>query len=253
MRALDVIRQKRRFEMFSEKTKGKVLELNSFFGKYLMHLDDRIVKSFTYYDTPNLDLQKSRIVLFKTHIGNFCELNMRAEKISSTSRFVMRTNNKHFTKQIKPHDSLMKHKDFLINSFKEMFLSGIDIDPEFLLQKLKPAYTISTESLEYRSINVTGLKITYSFDKDVYTDMLNNQKVENNVLTIYQHSDSKTDEAFNDLISKLTRYLKELSPTDETKIIIARRRTAEKAAQIKNLQEQMFLKKQEKEKAKKRR
>ena len=34
MRPTDVIKQKRRFEMFNDKSKEKVLELNSFFGKY---------------------------------------------------------------------------------------------------------------------------------------------------------------------------------------------------------------------------
>lgn len=254
MRALDVIKQKQRFEMFSQKTKEKVLELNAFFGKYNMHFEDRIKKTFIYYDTPNLDLQKSRIVLYITQIGKLWELNMATEKINSTTRYAMRTNYKHFTLPIKPGDSLMKHKDFLINSFKEMFLSGVDLDPEFLLQKLQQAYTINTVSTEYRSINVTGLKITYSFDKDIYTNHFNNEKVEHNVLTIYQHSDSNTNEAYEDLISKLTRYLKELTPTDETKIKIARRLTSEKAIQTKNLQAQLLQKKlEEKNKNKKKR
>lgn len=232
MRALDIIRQKRRFEMFSEKTKEKVLELNSFFGKYNMHFEDKIKKRFTYYDTPNNDLQKSNIVLYKTQIGNFTELNMATERINTNFKYTVRTNYKHFTKLIKPHDKILKHKEFLIDNFKAMFLSSINFDPEFLMQKLQVAYVIETTSLEYRSANVTGLKITYSFDKDIYTNMFNNQKVNANILTIYQHSAPKTDEDFEDLISKLTRYLKELTPTNDTKIMIARRMTATKAEPI---------------------
>ena len=44
MRSLDVIRQKRRFEMFNAESKAKVLELNSFFGKYIMHFEEKINK-----------------------------------------------------------------------------------------------------------------------------------------------------------------------------------------------------------------
>ena len=66
MRALDKIRQKRRFEMFNEKSKEKVLELNSFFGKYIMHFEEKIEKTFTYYDTPNHDLEKK-----SRNCGNF--------------------------------------------------------------------------------------------------------------------------------------------------------------------------------------
>ena len=211
--------------MFNEKSRDKVLELNSFFGKYQMHYEETIKKTFTYYDTPNHDLQKSNIVLFKTQIGNFCELNMATEKLSSTHRYNLRTNYKHFTKQIKPRDSILRHKDFLIDNFTNMFLSSINFDPEFLMRKLQVAYTIETKAVEYRSLNVTGLKITYSFDKDIYTNNYNKQKKEANILTIYQHSSPKTDEDFEDLISKLTRYCKELTPTNDTKIQIARAKT----------------------------
>lgn len=233
MRPTDQIKQKRRFEMFNTKSKEKVLELNSFFGKYIMHFEEKIKKVFTYYDTPNRDLEKSNIALFKTHIGNFTELNMATEKVNATYRYTVRTNYKHFKKQIKAHDGLLKHKDFLIDSFTSMFLSGISFDPEFLMRKLQPVYTIETTSTEYRSLNITGLKITYSFDQDKYTNHTNNQIVNNDVLTIYQHSRESTNPDFEDLISKLTRYCKELTPTNETKIMIARRITAEKNLPIK--------------------
>ena len=228
MRPTDQIKQKRRFEMFNAKSKEKVLELNTFFGKYIMHFEEKIKKVFTYYDTPNKDLEKSNIALFKTHIGNFTEINMATEKVNATYRYTVRTNYKHFKKQIKAHDSLLKHKDFLIDSFTSMFMSGINFDPEFLMRKLQPVYTIETTSTEYRSLNVTGLKITYSFDQDKYTNHTNNQIIYNDILTIYQHTRESTNQDFEDLISKLTRYCKELTPTNETKIMIARRLTAEK-------------------------
>ena len=229
MRALDKIRQKRRFEMFNAKSKEKVLELNSFFGKYIMHFEEKIEKVFTYYDTPNHDLQKSNIVLYKTQIGNFTELNMATEKVNSTFRYTVRTNYKHFTKPIKPHDSILKHKEFLIDNFTNMFMSSINFDPEFLMKKLQIAYVIKTTSMEYRSLNISGLKITYSFDSDIYTNNFNNQVVKSNILTIYQHSAENTDEDFENLIGKLIRYCKELTPTQETKIMIARRMTVPKA------------------------
>ncbi len=233
MRPFDIIRQKRRFEMFSEKTKDQVLELNSFFGKYNMNFEEKIKKRFIYYDTPNRDLQKSNIVLFKTIIGNFCELNMATEKISSTSLYTLRTNYKHFKTPAKPMDRPFKHKDFLINNFKSMFMSSINFDPEFLLQKLEPMYILDTLSNEYRSANITGLKITYSFDKDVYTNLENKIKATAHILTIYQHSGDNTDADFDDLISKLSRYCKELTATSETKIMIARKLTKQKPVEVK--------------------
>ena len=231
MRALDKIRQKRRFEMFDASSMHKVLELNSFFGKYIMHFEEKISKVFTYYDTPNHDLEKSNIVLYKTQIGNFTELNMATEKVNSAVRYTVRTNYKHFTKQIKPYDSVLKHKEFLIDNFTNMFMSSINFDPEFLMKKLQVAYVIRTTSVEYRSMNVSGLKITYSFDTDFYTNYFNNQTVKSNILTIYQHSPENTDEDFENLIGKLIRYCKELTPTKDTKIMLARRLTSPKMEQ----------------------
>lgn len=251
MRSIDKIRQKRRFEMFNENSKNKVLELNSFFGKYIMHFEEKISKTFVYYDTPNFDLQKSNIVLYKTIIGNFTELNMATERIDTVYRYSLRTNYKHFTKQVKAHDSLMKHKDFLIDSFSNMFLSSINFDPEFLMKKLQVAYIIKTTSMEYRSMNVTGLKITYSFDTDLYTNNFSKQVVKSNVLTIYQHSAENTDEEFENLISKLTRYCKELTPTKDTKIMIARRMTVPKIEPREPIITKKDLEKKKKKDAKK--
>lgn len=228
MRPLDQIRNKKRFIMFSEKSKDKVLEVNNFFDKYSMHFEESIKKTFTYYDTPDQDLLKSNIVLYKTQIGKFTELNMATEKSSTTVRYTTISNNKHFSILIKPHDSILKHKDFLIESFKKMFMSSISFDPEFLMKKLRVSYIIKTVSKEYRSMNVTGLKITYSFDRDVYLNTENNKKTIGHVLTIYQHSPEKTDADFEDLIGKLTRYCKELTPTNNSKIMIARELTQTK-------------------------
>lgn len=243
MQSLDVIRQKRRFIMFSEKTKSAVLELNAFFDKYAMHFEDKIKKTFIYYDTEDFALLKSNIVLFKTQIGNFCELNMATEKVSSTSRLTLRSTYKHYSKVIKAHDSLMKHKQFLIDNFKNMFLSGVNFDPEFLMQKLRPAYTINTVSEEYKSTNGIGFKITYSFDKDVYINHFTGIETSANILTIYQHTNETTDQYLEDLVGKLTRYCKELTPVNDTKIMIARNLTAKKLEQIDKF-------KQEKEKQK---
>lgn len=248
MRSIDLIRQKRRFEMFNEKSKEKVLELNSFFGKYIMRFEERIFKTFTYYDTPNRDLEKSNIVLYKTQIGSFTELNMMTEKVTSTRRYNVITNFKRFAKLIKPHDSLMKHKDFLIESFANMFMSSLNFDTEFLFKKLQVAYVIKTVSTEYKSMNVSGLKITYSFDNDVYYNNFDNVSYADNILTIYQHSNEKTDADFEDLIGKLTRYCKELAPTTESKIMLARRLAVKKEEPKKDLYEEKPKKKPAKKK-----
>ena len=238
MQALDKIRQERKFEMFNEYSKDKVLELNSFFGKYIMHFQDRYIRTYTYYDTPNRDLEKSNIIIYKLQVGNTCELHMQTEQTTSTLRYTIRQNEKHFSKPVKSYDSILKHKQFLIDNFSNMFMSSIIFDPEFLIKKLQVVYIIKSESVEYRSMNIGGLKITYSFDTDTFTNPENKATVKDHSLIIYQHSPEKTNADFEDLISKLTRYCKELTPTNDSKIVRARKLTAHK---------QEFKKKQKKE------
>ena len=69
-----------------------------------------------------------KCVLYKTQIGNFTELNMATEKINNKFKYTVRTNYKHFTKQIKPSDRIWKHKDFLIDNFKAMFMSSLNFE-----------------------------------------------------------------------------------------------------------------------------
>ncbi len=226
--------------MFDTKTKDKVLELNSFFGKYTMRFDDKVKKHFIYYDTPELALQKSNIVLFKMQINGAAELHMATEKASATARYAIRSNTKHFICPCKMNDDITKYKDFLVESFTAMFLSGLNFDPEFLLKKLKPAYTIDTISQEYRSLGGTTLKITYSFDADTYKNFETKKVVKNNVLTIYQHSGIDSDDEFADLMGKINRYMGELTPTDQTKIMLARRMTQPKVEPVQSLKDNIM-------------
>ena len=104
----------------------------------------------------------------------------------------------------------------------DMFNSSINFDPDFLLKGLHVTYTINTISQEYRSTNGVGLKATYSFDQDTFFNSETKIKQKGDYLTVYQHSKANTDEEFDNLISKLERYCKSLTPIKESKIAIAR-------------------------------
>ena len=222
----DIIRQKRRFELLDESSRKDVIGVNAFFGKYEMTYLGKIKKVFTYYDTPNFDLYKSGIALFRTDIGKTHTLTMTLERLYSEDNRKLQTyRNKKNVLVIGKFDSILKHTDFLRNSFLDMFNSSISFDPDFLLKKLRTTYVISTISKEYRSSNGIGLKATYSFDFDTFINHETNIKQQGYYLTIYQHSKENTDDEFTDLISKLTRYCKSITPIKESKVAIARKVT----------------------------
>ena len=58
----DIVRQKRRYEMFDKNSKNEVMNLIVFFGRYEVRDDGLIYKQYIYYDTDNLDLFKSGIL-----------------------------------------------------------------------------------------------------------------------------------------------------------------------------------------------
>lgn len=222
----DIIRQKRRFELIDKTGRKDVLAVNAFFGRYEMNYLGKFKKIYTYYDTENFDLYKSGIALFRTDIGKTHTLTMTLERLYSEDNRKLQTyRNKKEVLEIGPRDSLLKHMDFLKNSFLDMFNSSLSFDAEFLLKKLRVTYIITTISKEYRSTSGIGLKATYSFDHDIFFNNETKIKKEGDYLTIYQHSKEATDEEWTNLISKLIRYCKAITPIKESKIAIARKLT----------------------------
>lgn len=223
---LDIVRQKRRFELLDNSSRNEVLKINAFFGKYEMRFLGKVNKVYTYYDTPNFDLYKSGIALFRTDIKKSHTLTMTLERLYSEDNRKLQTyRNKKEVLEIGKFDSIFKHLDFLRNSFLDMFNSSIGFDADFLLKKLRPTYVINTISHEYRSTDGIGLKATYSFDFDRFINYETGIKKQGHYLTIYQHSKESTDNDFENLISKLVRYCKSITPIKESKIAIARKVT----------------------------
>ena len=222
----DIVRQKRRYEMFDKSSKREVLQLIKFFGRYQIRNDGKVNKQYIYYDTDNLDLFKSGIALFRTIINGKHTLTMTLERLyNEDNKRLQSYSNKRNEIEIESRSSIFDYPEFLRNSFNNMFDSFVNLDPDYLLKKLKLTYSISTVSYEYKIINGTGLKATLSFDKDKYIDHWTKRKASSWYLTVYQHSRENTDEEYANLISKLERYCKSLTRIKESKVEIARTRT----------------------------
>jgi hypothetical protein len=222
----DIVRQKRRYEMLDKNNKKEVLDLIDFFGRYQMRNDGKVLKQYIYYDTENLDLYKSGIALFRTVIQGKHTLTMTLERLyNEDNKSLQSYSNKRNEIEIEPKDSIFKYPEFLRNSFKNMWDGFLNLDPDYLLKKLKINYTIQTTSFEYKIINGTGLKATLSFDNDKYINHTNNKKASSLFFTVYQHSREETNEEYENLISKIEKYCKSLSRIKESKIDLARIKT----------------------------
>lgn len=222
----DIVRQKRRYEMFDKNSGKEVMDLINFFGRYQVRNDGRVDKQYIYYDTDNFDLYKSGIALFRTIVNGKHTLTMTLERLYNEDNSYLQTySNKHNEINLEPRDSIFTYPEFLRNSFRNMFDSSLNLDPDYLLKKLRLTYNIQTTSHEFKLINGTGLKATLSFDYDSYLDHLTKRKASGMFLTIYQHSREDTNEEYENLISKIERYCKTLTPIKESKVELARSKT----------------------------
>lgn len=222
----DIIRQKRRYEMLDKHSKKEVIDMILFFGRYQMRDDTVVNKQYVYYDTDNLDLYKSGIALFRTIINGKHTLTMTLERLyNEDNKHLQSYSTKKNEIDIEPNSSVYNYPEFLRNSFKNMWDSFINIDPDYLLKNMKITYSIATKSTEVKLVNGTGLKATLSFDYDKYTNHMNNRKSDGLYLTVYQHSKEDTDAEYDNLTSKLERYCKSLTRIKESKVEIARSRT----------------------------
>lgn len=222
----DIVRQKRRYEMFDKRSKKEVLDLIEFFGRYQMRDNGVVNKQYVYYDTDNLDLYKCGIALFRSIINGKHTLTMTLERLYNEDNKRLQTyTSKKNEIDIEPNSGVYDHPEFLRNSFKNMWDGFVNLDPDYLLKKLKLTYSIFTKCTEIKLVNGTGLKATLSFDYDKYTNHMNNRKSDGWYLTVYQHSKEDTDAEYDNLTSKLERYCKSLTRIRESKVEIARSRT----------------------------
>lgn len=220
----DVVRQKRRYEMLDKNSKKEVLNLINFFERYQLRDKGFVDKQFIYYDTENLDLYKCGIALFRTIINGKHTLTMALERLYNEG-IQPQNLNKHNEIQIDPRASIFEYTAFLRNSFKNMFDSSINMDPDYLLKKINITYTIKTLSHEFKLINGTGLKASLAFDKDKYINHSNKRKTSALFFTLYQHSNAETNAEYDNLVSKIERYCKTLTHITNSKIDEARIKT----------------------------
>ena len=224
----DIVRQKRRYEMFEKKNKKEVLDLIDFFGRYQLRNDGVIKKQYIYYDTENLDLFKSGIALYRTVIKGKHTLTMTFERLYNEDNKLLQTYaNKRNEISLEPSSSIFDFPEFLRNSFKNMFEGFLNFDPDFLLKKLTITYSITTISNEYKISNGSGLKLTLSFDDDTYVNHWTKRKSIGHFCTVYQHSRTDTDDEYDNLTSKLERYCRSLTRIKDSKITLAREKTRE--------------------------
>lgn len=210
------IRNKNRYEMFDGGSYRQVLDLIERLEQYAVVFRAKYSRSYIYYDTPTKDLEKSGIALYRSHLNKVSRLIMcRASFGSGQGNVALKNIKKSII--IPDRTDLKKHMPWMIDAFKDMFVTPVSFDPEYLLNRLTRVYEIHCEAREYTSMNGLGLKVKLVFDSDKYINHHTKRSATGEIVTFYHISNESTDTDYKMFVSKLERYCKELSLTQDHK------------------------------------
>lgn len=224
---MDTVKREVRFEVFDKNTKKKALEVLEFFNKYIITFTRTVKRTDYYYDTPESELEKSGICLHKYLDGRSAQLVMNSEQKNEHGKYLSQISKKKCTIEISAKDSPIKHPEFLRDSLRDLLNTTFEFDTDFFFKDLRIYYTINTVSSEYKIIGGTGLKARFIFDDDEYYNAKTRRKNVGYFLTAQLLSSESTAEDFDDLISKLSKFCKELERTENSKIIYVKKLTKE--------------------------
>lgn len=215
------------FDMFDRLTKKKVLKLLDFFGTYIIEYERKIKRTHTYFDTPKNELERSGIVLEKYVSDKSAKLLFYPIRKEKQGKYLSEINKRVFSTVMSPNENIQKKSEFLRDSLRDLLNTNLTFDPDFFFKESRVKISIKTQSEEYKLIGALGLKVRLTFNDNVYTNYETGRSNKDSILNIYQLSDKSTDEDFEDLVSKMERYCKELEKSSEILITHAKRITKE--------------------------
>lgn len=163
---------------------------------------DKVTK--IYYDTPDLFFRKNGINIGKNVYSSkgHCDLVVRYD--SSVSRIAFLSNLPDtFIKKISKNDHLSKHYNYIATAILELIPKGLNADAFDVIRTVKPILTVTKKRERYRVINNDGLKMVFSFEKNIYKSMSKGTRQKLNVLEIRLESPNKTKDDFFAFIRKL--------------------------------------------------
>lgn len=215
------------FEMFDSLTKKKVLKLLDFFGTYIIEHEKKAKRSHTFFDTTKNELERSGIVLEKFLSDKSGKLIFYPIRVEKQGKYLTEINKKAYVTPILAKENILKKSEFLRGSLRDLLNTNLAFDPDFFFKESRIKIVIKTKSDEYKIIGAMGLKVRLTFDDNTYTNYETGRVNKDSILNVYQLSDKNTDDDFEDLISKMERYCKELEKSEEILITHARRVTKE--------------------------
>lgn len=163
---------------------------------------DKVTKY--YYDTPNLFFRKNGINISKNVYSDksYCDIVVRYDSTVTRIAFLSDMPDT-FIKKISKRDDISKHYNYIATAMLELVPKGLNADAFDVIRNVRPVLVVRKKRERYRIINNAGLKLMFSFEKNVYYAPLNKTSQKLDMLEIRLESPSKTEEMYHNFIHKL--------------------------------------------------
>lgn len=163
---------------------------------------DKVVKY--YYDTPNLFFRKNGINICRNEYSDKSYSDIVVRYDSSVSRIAFLSDLPDtFIKKINKHDSFTNHQNYIATAILELIPKGLNADAFDVIRTVKPVLIVKKKRERYRIINNAGLKLMFSFEKNLFISTKHNTKQKLEMLEVRMESSNKTTDMFKDFVRKL--------------------------------------------------
>lgn len=157
-----------------------------------------------YYDTPDFFLQAHGVTVNKNSIKGekMAELVVRFDTGRERIQFLSDIPDT-FSLEIPAKDSIYKYSEFIANSISSLVPSGLNVDLLRLANTITKICTVKKNREMYKFINITGLKINFTFEKVEFDSSISRAKEVVDMLEITSLDLDKCDE-YNAFVKKVS-------------------------------------------------
>ena len=162
------------------------------------------VKKF-YFDTPDMFFRKNgiNISLNEYSTKGYSDIIVRYDSTQERIAFISNLPDT-FIKKIRKTDKIDKHYDYMATAILELVPKGLHADIFEVIKLIRPILQVTKKRQRYRIINNNGLKMVFSFEKNLYKSLTHKQSIKLQTLEVRLESPQiKTEQLFAEFLHKL--------------------------------------------------
>ena len=222
---LNIFKMDRRYAVFDEKTYGRFIKLLQTMTTYTMDSPETSKIVDYYYDSPTDILWQNELLLRKRVMGNKAELKIKRLHFSEKYMYSDSLREHEREKGIGARDPLSKHYFFLNNALNSMFSNNLQFDPDKLFEQMKVIMVLNIKQESRKLFGYGGLKVEVRHEYIKIENKKTGRKNKTEQIQIRLLSSEETLPIFEDFISRVEKYCKEIFLTRDSKFDIAFRMT----------------------------